>query len=221
MTPAQARRRVLALYAFAEYLSGQVAACQPGRGDLLAGLVLHSEGPTGMTQPELVATAVLFLAALYGSTIDMVGNLVASMARNPEQYQRVRAAPGLAAAAVEEVFRYEAPFQIVYRRATTELRVDGYSVPAGSRVALLLGAANRDPAEFDRPDVFDVCRADNRHVAFGSGLHNCLGVPFSRAWAQAALLELVARVSRLVPAGPFTARSSRAFRGYRNVPVTW
>jgi cytochrome P450 len=184
-------------------------------------LIQASEASEGLSDDELTATVMLILAALFGSTVDMVGNLVSTLARNPEQYQHIRGTPASIPAAVEELFRYESPFQLIYRLATTELTIGGQEIAAGTRIALMLGAANRDPARFTDPDAFLVERAPAKHVAFGANLHQCVGIAYSRAWLRAVLTALADRLPRIRPAGPFPARPARAFRGYATVPVSW
>jgi cytochrome P450 len=222
MTSAQARQRVLALYRFGDYLTAQIDRHQADpRDNLLNSLILAGKASGDLVGDELIATAMLFLAALFGSTVDMVGNLVAVMARNPDQYRLVREQPDLVAPAIDELFRYESPFQLIYRMATGDLDISGVGVPSGTRIALLLGAANRDPAHFVDPDTYDVQRSGNRHIAFGFGLHNCVGIPYSRIWARAVLTSMIERMANITAVGPFPARRARAFRGYASVPVRW
>ena len=217
MSPRDIRRRVLALYDFADYLTELIGRRRAAPGqDLMSRLV---EAP--LTDDEIIATCMLFFAALFSSAVDVLTNMLAALARNPGQYERVRADPGLVESTVEEVLRYETPLQVIHRIATVDLEVAGHRVPAGSRLTLLLGAANRDPAQFADPDAFDVTRADNRHLAFGFGMHGCLGVSIARPLAQATLRELIPRIPRLAPAGPFTLRPIRAFRGFDRMPLRW
>lgn len=222
MLPKDIRRRVLALYDFADYLRDLISRRRSDPGPDLLSRLIHGQTAQGpLTDDEIIATSMLFFAALFSSAVDILANMVAAMALNPGQYRRVRAEPGLVESAVEEVLRFETPLQVIHRIVTADLVLEGHPVAAGTRLTLLLGAVNRDPARFKDPDSFDVGRLDNRHLAFGFGLHGCLGVSIARPWAQATLRELVRRIPELVPAGDFTLRPIRAFRGFERLPVRW
>lgn len=223
MTPRQVRSRVLALDHLAEYL---------GRSfDEAGGALIRScaEVSTGRAdRDELVAAIMLMLSAVLGSTVDLLTSAVVALSRHPRQYELIRQDHALLDSAVEECLRYESPFQLTYRRAGTDLDVAGCHLPAGTRIALLLGAANRDPDAFAEPgpDVFDVTRFDvtrsgPQHLAFGFGPHSCLGIALARPWAHAVLAAVVERLPRLVPAGPVEPRPTRIFRGYATVPIRW
>lgn len=222
MLPKDIRRRVLALYDFADFLRDLIGRrkCAPGP-DLMSRLIQAQTTRGPLDDDEIIATSMLFFAALFSSAVDILTNMVAALARNPDQYRRVRADPGLVESAIEEVLRFETPLQVIHRIATADILVEGHPVPAGTRLTLLLGAANRDPARFKDPDSFDVGRTDNRHLAFGFGLHGCLGVSIARPWAQATLRELISRIPEMLPAGDFTLRPIRAFRGFDVLPVRW
>jgi len=154
----------------------------------------------------------------HGSTIDVLGSGMHALLRFPDQLARLRAEPGLIQTAVPEMFRFESPLPFFHRYATAETTIAGRSFPRGTKFGLLYGAANRDPARFDRPDLFDAGRHPNRHLAFGGGAHFCLGnhlarldmeVIFStllRRFADIDLVELPRYKSGLSVRGPRSLR---------------
>ncbi|PYG27035.1 cytochrome P450 [Pelagimonas varians] len=142
--------------------------------DLLSQMMLHREAGR-LSEDELIATAMLILMAGHGSTIDVLGSGMHALLRFPGQHQKLRADPALVGTAVQEMFRYEAPLPYFHRFATKDCEIGGRSFKAGTRFGLLYGAANRDPARFELPDMFDITRSPNRHIAFGKGAHLCLG----------------------------------------------
>ena len=127
------------------------------------------------------------------ATTNLIGNGVLALLRSPERMQELRERPDLVADAVEELLRYDSPMQVASRVATEDTEIAGHPVASESRVHLLLGAANRDPEQFERPDELDFGRADNRHVAFGRGVHHCLGAPLARLEGRIALEVLLER----------------------------
>ena len=145
---------------------------------------------------------VRFLLSV-GNTLmwSLIGNGLLALLRHPEKMQLLREQPDLIADAVEEFLRYDAPLQLVFRLAAEDTEVAGTPVPAGSRLALLLGSANRDPEQFERPDELDFTRADNRHVAFGRGIHHCLGARLARLEARVVVEVLLERFADIQLAG--------------------
>lgn len=142
--------------------------------DLLSKMIVHHD--TGrLSEDELIATAMLILMAGHGSTIDVLGSGMHALLRFPDQQQKLRSNPDLITTAVQEMFRFEAPLPYFHRFATQDCEIGGQKFQAGTRFGLLYGAANRDPARFENPDVFDITRSPNRHIAFGRGAHLCLG----------------------------------------------
>jgi cytochrome P450 len=133
---------------------------------------------------------------------------------------RLRADEALVEPAVEEMLRFDSPLQLFERTAREDITVGAVQVPAGGRVAALLGSANRDPATFEHPDSFDVGRRPNHHIAFGAGLHHCLGAPLARMELQISLPRLLARCPDLQLAGEPERRRTFVLRGYQTVPVS-
>jgi cytochrome P450 len=175
----------------------------------------------GLTEDELVASAILLLNAGHEASVNAFGNGIVALLRHPDELRRLRGAPDrLLAPAVEEMLRYDAPLQWFERTATVEVPLgEGVTVPAGRRVAVLLGAANRDPAVFTEPARFDVGRDPNPHLDFGAGLHFCLGSPLARLELAGALAALLRRAPTLDLAGEPQRRPGFVLRGYRSVPA--
>ncbi|OBG80457.1 cytochrome [Mycobacterium sp. E3298] len=165
---------------------------QPG-ADLLSGLIAVEESGDQLTEDEIVATCNLLLIAGHETTVNLIGNAVLAMLRRSIEWTALGADPGRASAIVEETLRYDPPVQLVGRISLTDMAIGGVEVPAGDVMMLLIAAAHRDPAEFDRPDTFDPDRTPLRHLGFGRGAHYCLGAPLARLEAGVALSAITAR----------------------------
>jgi cytochrome P450 len=139
--------------------------------------------------------------------------------RCPSEQRRLRADPSLLPLAIEEMLRYESPLQFNNRELTAPVDIGGRQVGAGTFVTLCIGAANRDPAQFEDPDRFDVGRRPNRHLAFGQGDHACAGMNVARMEARIAIGRLLARRPRLEPAAPPRRDRRVRFRGFVNLPA--
>jgi cytochrome P450 len=147
----------------------------------------------------------------------VIGNGVLALLRHPAQWQRLREDPGLDATAVEELIRYDPPLQLFERTAVVDATVAGHPVPAGTKIAALLGAAARDPQAFDRPDELDVGRRRNPHLGFGAGVHYCLGAPLARLEVLAALDALRVRLPGMQLANEPVRRPDFVMRGLREL----
>ncbi|AFS12460.1 MULTISPECIES: cytochrome P450 [Mycobacterium] len=165
---------------------------RPGE-DLLSGLIAVEESGDQLTEEEIVSTCNLLLIAGHETTVNLIGNAVLAMLRNPGQWAALGADADRAPAIVEETLRYDPPVQLAGRIALADMVIGGVEVPAGDVMMLLLAGANRDPAEYDRPDVFDPDRKNLRHLGFGRGAHYCLGAPLARLEASVALAAVAAR----------------------------
>ena len=137
-----------------------------------------------------------------------------------DQLERLAADPALMPTAVEELLRFESPLQLNNRLTTAPMAIGGVDVPAGSFLTLAIGAANRDPAEFDEPDRLDLARKPNRHLAFGHGAHACAGMNVARLEARIAIGALLARYPKIDLAGPPQRDRRLRFRGFSALPVT-
>jgi cytochrome P450 len=177
-----------------EYLHGLIdrRRSRPG-DDLMSGLIAVKESGDQLTEPEIVSTCLLLLVAGHETTVNLIGNAILAMLRQPPQWAALREDANRVSAVIEETLRYDPPVQMVGRIALEDMTIGDAKVPEGDVMMLLLAAAHRDPAEFDRPDTFDPDRGTLRHLGFGRGLHYCLGAPLARMEASIALSELAAR----------------------------
>ncbi len=190
------------------------------KDDLLSRLV-HYSGPDGsMTPPDLTALAILLLLAGHETTVNLISNGMLTLLRKPDLLAAFTADPELAGAFVEETLRYEPPVHITIRTALEDIEVGGSVIPQGSTVHLLLASANRDGRRFSEPDEFVIARTNNKHLAFGGGIHNCLGAPLARLEGQIALQELVKRLRnpRLLQDPP-AYRINPSLRGPKQIRV--
>jgi cytochrome P450 len=176
------------------YLRGVVEAHrrQP-RDDLLQTLVDAEQEGDRLSEDELLANAVLLIAAGHITTTRLIANGIFMLLRQPQALELLVADPSLITGAVEETLRFESPIQATIRRLSHDVDVAGNRLRAGQIVQLHLGAANRDPKQFDNPNAFDVTRPDNHHVAFGQGVHFCLGAVLARLESQIAISSVLAR----------------------------
>ncbi len=200
---------------FAAYVADLARTRRRSPGD---DLVTHlaeveAEGER-LTERELVATCVLLLNAGHEATVNGFGNGMVALLQHRDQWDRVAADPwGMAATAVEEMLRFDTPSQLFERTATRDVEISGVTVRAGQKIAAMLGSANRDPEVFADADSFDVGRDPNPHIAFGAGIHFCLGAPLARLEMQQSLPLLAERLPHLLPAGDAdTARHLRPAR---------
>ena len=178
-----------------EYVSGYLEArrAEP-RDDLLSALVHAEEAGASMSEAELLAFIILLLAAGNVTTTSLISNGALALARHPDQAAALREDPSLMPAAIEELLRFDSPVQVVLRAATRETEIRGERIAKGDSVFVVIGAANRDAAQFPDPDRLDVRRADNRHLALGVGIHYCLGAGLARLEAEVALRALLGQV---------------------------
>jgi cytochrome P450 len=165
---------------------------------------------------------MLLFGAGHETTVNLIGNGLLALMRQREQWERLCADPGLVKSAVEELLRFDSPVQLTGRAATCDLEINGLELNQGQQVMVMLGAANRDPAQFPDPDRVDIGRVDNRHVAFGGGIHLCLGAPLARLEAQVAFTALTRRFPTLELATDRPLRKETVnLRGLEALPVSW
>jgi cytochrome P450 len=190
--------------------------------DLLSALITAEEEGGRLSEDELYATCALLLIAGHETTINLIGNGVLALLRQPDQLHRLRQEPGLIRTAVEELLRYDSPVQMTSRVALETIELQGQTIQAGQQVAFLLGAANHDPERFANPHKLDLGRDPNPHLAFGNGIHYCLGAPLARLEGQIAINTLLRRMPDLALA---TERpeyiDNYTLRGLERLPVTF
>ncbi|MEE9608694.1 MAG: cytochrome P450 [Myxococcota bacterium] len=192
------------------------------RSDLVSVIVAAQEGETKLTDLEVVMFAVLLLAAGNETTTNLIGNAVLALLEYPDQMKKVRADPGLIPDLVEETLRYDSPVQALFRQVSADAELAGTKLPAGSIVLPLFASANRDEAQFPDPDRFDVERDMKGHLAFGYGVHFCLGASLARLEARVCLEALLAKLPpfRLCQ-GNVEQIDSFLLRGPRSLQLTW
>lgn len=192
------------------------------REDLISALLQAQADGERLTDDELLATCTLLLIAGHETTVNLIGNGVLLLLRHPEQLRRLRDQPVLLETAIEEMLRFESPVQrATFRFAGEDIVLQGQLIETGQQVSAVIGAANRDPRHFDEPERFDVSRNPNRHLAFGRGIHFCLGAPLARAEARLAISRLLARFERIEGDVEHPAwRMNSGFRGLRELRVS-
>lgn len=204
------------------YLRELIQKRQRQLGDDLLSALLAAQADGAIASPEeLLATCVLLLFAGHETTTNLIGNGLLALLEHPEQYERLKQQPALLASAIEELLRFDGPVQATGRRTTRELHLGDQVIGPNEFLILMLGAANRDPDRFDRPDELDLGRSGNRHLAFAQGLHFCLGAPLARLEAQLAIGETVQRLGHLRLGGDARRRRHFYLRGLEQLPVAF
>jgi pimeloyl-[acyl-carrier protein] synthase len=216
-----ARRSDAARSALTAYFRELIAERRASpRADLLSGLIAAEEVGDRLREDELLATCILLLVAGHETTVNLIGNGTLALLRHRDQLRRLRKDPGLIASAVEELLRYDGPVQRTARVSGEDVAIAGRTIAKGELVMPFIGAADRDPAQFPDPDRLDITRTDNRHIAFGWGIHFCLGAPLARLEGQIALNTLVRRLPKLALATDKPEyRESLTLRGLSTLPV--
>ncbi|MGE3875396.1 MAG: cytochrome P450 [Parvibaculaceae bacterium] len=210
------RRAVAAAIAFSDFMRSYVRTRRSSPADdLLSQLIAAEMQGNSLSEDELITTAILLLNAGHEATVHAIGNGVKAL------IQTGRAGPGLGEGHVEELLRFDAPLHLFTRYALEDVDYDGIRLKKGETVGLLLGAANRDPARFAEPDLFDPERSPNPHVSFGAGIHFCVGAPLARLELNVALPILFGRLPGLRLAAAPRYRDSYHFHGLESLEVAW
>ncbi len=192
---------------------------EPG-DDLMSGLIQVEESGDQLTAEEIVATCNLLLIAGHETTVNLIANAILAMLRRPEQWTALARDPQRASAVVEETMRYDPPVQLASRIAGAgDMTIGDVTVPKGDIMMMLLAAAHRDPALFERPDEFDPDRGSIRHLGFGKGPHFCLGAPLARLEAAVALSKVTARFPGAGLDGEPQYKPNLTLRGLASMPV--
>ncbi|PWU24874.1 MAG: cytochrome P450 [Candidatus Rokuibacteriota bacterium] len=214
----RAKAAGLALREYFEHLVGERRRAP--RADILSALIAAEEAGDQLSTDELFATVVLLFLAGHETTANLIGNGVLALLRHPAELARLRDDPSLVESAVEELLRYDSPVQRVSRITSADVVINDHTIPRGSLVLALIASANRDPAYFPEPDRLDLARRDNRHLAFGSGIHFCLGAPLARLEGRIVLAALLRRCPRLALATDRVEwRQTFALRALVSLPV--
>ena len=189
--------------------------------DVLTRLIQGEEdGGDRLSENELFQNCIFILNAGHETTTNLIGNGLVALLEWPEEKHRLLEDPSLIRGAIEEFLRFESSNQLGNRITTVATQVGGIEVPAGTQITLCIGAANRDPAVFEAPDRLDIGRSPNRHLAFGSGTHQCVGMNLARLEGRVAIAAFLARFPDYGLCG-LVVRGGRArFRGYLHVPLS-
>lgn len=220
-TPDKYTRAAASWSAMRDYFGTLIAArrAEPKRDALGDMIQAHGEDVL-LDDEELIANAVLLLFAGHETTTNLIANAILALICNPGELSRLVDDSAIAESAVEEFLRYDGPVQALTRIAREDVKLGGRPIRGGERLILVLNAANRDPEQFPEPDRLDLGRDPNRHIAFGYGIHFCLGAPLARLEARIALPRLAARLPSLTLATPeLEWIDSLVFRGMKALPV--
>ena len=190
--------------------------------NLISQLTEARDSDGALSEEEIVSTCVLLLFGGHETTTNLIANGYLALLRNPDQAELLRRRPDLAATAVEELNRYDGPAKISVRRAAADAEIHGRWIEAGSKVLLAQAGANRDPRHFERPDEVDLERADNRNIAFGFGIHYCLGAPLARLEVSRLLPRMLERLpGAAVAADELTYQPLLLTRGLTSLPIRY
>lgn len=216
-SPEQDLAAAAAAAAFADYFTELISErrARP-TPDLLSELIVAEDDGDQLSGDELISIAMLILVAGYETTVNLVGNGFVALMNHRDQYEALCADPGLAAAATNELLRIDSPVQMTVRVATDDITVGQKTIKAQDSMIMFLGAANQDPAVFDQPRTLDIERSPNPHLAFGSGIHHCLGAALARTEAAAAFAGL-ARHFPDVQLARASRRPTFTLRGFDSV----
>jgi 4-methoxybenzoate monooxygenase (O-demethylating) len=185
------------------------------------GTAIHAAAEQdGFTVAEAEILVRSLLTAGVDTTVNGLGAAVWCLARFPAEFERLRADPLLARAAFEEAIRLESPVQTFFRTTMRDVIIGGEAIPEGRKVLMFLGAANRDPHRWERPDEYDITRRNAGHVGFGTGIHGCAGAVLARLEGEAVLAALARKVRSIAIAGPPRRRYNNTLRALANLPVT-
>ena len=188
-------------------------------GEILMSLILGDVNGRRLTNTELIQNCIFLLNAGHETTTSMVANSMHMFFSAPDQLNLLKEDPDLITTAIEEGLRYESPLQVGNRVTTGEVEIGGELLPTGTYIHTSIAGANRDPAEFNKPEEVDITRKPNRHIAFAMGHHVCLGATLARMEGRIAIGELVKRFPKIQQTGPAISMGLARFRGFNNMPV--
>ncbi|GGU44396.1 cytochrome P450 [Streptomyces albospinus] len=208
-----------AILAMREYFTDLAAVKRANpQEDLLSALVRRDGNP--LEGDDLVATCIVVMFAGLETALNLIGNGLLALLRNPDQLELLRAQPELMPSAVEEILRFDGPLHLVGRMATEDMTIRGREIGKGDKVLVMLGAANRDPNAYENPHKLDITRADNRHLSFSHGIHYCPGAEISRIMGELSFATILRRMGGLrLGAGELTWQPNLSFRGLKTLPL--
>ena len=218
-----AERGNRAVTEFIDYLNDLIARRRANPGnpeiDVLTRLILGEADGEKLSAKELIHNCIFLLNAGHETTTNLIGNGLVCLAEYTSQRDRLLNQPDLIKSAVEEMLRFESSNQLGNRITTETVDIGGITMPAQTRVTLCIGAANRDPSQFNEPEIFDIARTPNRHLAFASGTHACAGMSLARLEGQIAIGRFIKRFPNYALAGPPLRGGRVRFRGYLQIPA--
>ena len=218
-----AQRGNRAVTEFIDYLNDLIARrrANPGNPDIdvLTRLILGEADGEKLSPKELIHNCIFLLNAGHETTTNLIGNGLVCLAEYTSHREQLLKQPDLIKLAVEEMLRFESSNQLGNRITTATVEVGGITMPPQTRVTLCIGAANRDPSQFNDPEIFDIARTPNRHLAFASGTHACAGMSLARLEGQIAIGRFVTRFPNYTLAGPPLRGGRVRFRGYLQIPA--
>ena len=181
--------------------------------------LVEAESAGQLSSDEVLGSSLLLFVAGITTTSGLISNSLLHLATFPEQREIMGRDPGVVPVAIEELLRYDAPIQILARTATRDVKVGGSIIPGGAQVLLIWASANRDERRWTDPDTLDVSREQQRHVAFGDGIHHCLGAPLARLEARIAFETLLRRIPAYAVSGPIVRVKTPTDRALERLPV--
>ena len=218
-----AQRGNRAVTEFINYLNDLIARRRANPGnpeiDVLTRLILGEADGEKLSPKELIHNCIFLLNAGHETTTNLIGNGLVCLAEYTSQREQLLKQPDLIKLAVEEMLRYESSNQLGNRITTATVEVGGITMPPQTRVTLCIGAANRDPSQFNDPEIFDIARTPNRHLAFASGTHACAGMSLARLEGQIAIGRFIKRFPNFALDGPPLRGGRVRFRGYLQIPA--
>ena len=221
-SPKQEQAAVRAAQEFVAYLREIVShRRKEPKDDLISKLIEVEEAEKKLSEDELISTCILLLNAGHEATVNVVGNGLYALLRNRQELERWQHDPLLTPNAVEELMRFDTPLHLFNRWLLDDVTYKGHRFPFGTQVALLLGAANRDPCAFENPARLDLDRVKNPHVSFGGGIHYCLGAPLARLELRTSLPILLERLPHMEIVQEPSYRNSYHFHGLEALWVRW
>jgi cytochrome P450 len=222
-TTAMLRTGNQAVQDFLNYLKQLVAERRRNPGepakDVLTRLLGQERDGSQLTETELLQNCIFILNAGHETTTNLISNGLQLLLEWPDQRRALLKDPRLITTAVEEFLRFESSNQLGNRRTAVDTQLGGHSLPAGTQLNLCIGAANRDPEQFEDPDRLDIARKPNRHLAFASGAHLCIGVNLARLEGRVAILRFIERFPNYRPASAPVRAGRARFRGFLTLPI--
>lgn len=206
-----------------DYFRSQIQSRrQKPQEDLLSALVQAEEDGDTLSLDELLANLLLLVIAGHETTVNLIGNGMLALIQNPNEMKKLRNNPNLTPSSVEEFLRYQSPLQVTERYVKEDAELEGQHLKKGDRVSVVLGAANRDHRQFENPHTLDIERQPNKHLAFGQGIHFCVGAPLARFEGKLAFEALLSRLPNIsLATEEVEYKPITGFRGLSSLPINF